>query len=224
LAQWLQAFIYALGSHDVWTSAPVNHPAEVNMVLRPLTAADAEAYQALRLRSLREHPEAFAPAVEEEQTASLETVARRLERSSTEGYILGAFEGEKLVGILTFRRWEGLKIRHRASIGGMYVSPESRGRGIGKALLEEAIEQARALTGVEDLILAVTVGNARARSFYLTVGFTPVAIDPRYIKVGERYFDIEWMQLRLTREQSERPQEYRIEQMSNQRLLAPRKA
>jgi RimJ/RimL family protein N-acetyltransferase len=48
--------------------------------------------------------------------------------------------------------------------------------------------------------LAVTVGNEQARALYLKVGFTPVAIDPRYIKVGERYFDIEWMQLRLSRE------------------------
>jgi hypothetical protein len=94
------------------------------MVLRPLTTTDAEAYQAIRLRSLREHPEAFALALEEEQQTSLETVARRLARSSTERYILGAFEGENLIGILSFRRWEGLKIRHRASIGGMYVPPE----------------------------------------------------------------------------------------------------
>jgi ribosomal protein S18 acetylase RimI-like enzyme len=173
------------------------------MVLRPLTTTDAEAYQALRLRSLREHPEAFALALEEEQQTSLETVAGRLERSSTERYILGAFEGENLIGILSFRRWEGLKIRHRASIGGMYVPPELRGRGVGKTLLEEAIDRASALIGVEDLILAVTVGNEQARALYLKVGFTPVAIDPRYIKVGERYFDIEWMQLRLSREDSD---------------------
>jgi ribosomal protein S18 acetylase RimI-like enzyme len=106
------------------------------MVLRTLTTTDAGAYQALRLRSLREHPEAFALALEEEQQTSLETVARRLERSSTERYILGAFEGENLIGILSFRRWEGLKIRHRASIGGMYVRPELRGRGVGKTLLK----------------------------------------------------------------------------------------
>ena len=115
------------------------------MVLRPLTTTDAEAYQALRLRSLREHPEAFALALEEEQQTSLETVARRLERSSTERYILGAFEGENLIGILSFRRWEGLKIRHRASIGGMYVPPKLRGRGVGETLLEGAIDRARAL-------------------------------------------------------------------------------
>jgi ribosomal protein S18 acetylase RimI-like enzyme len=85
----------------------------------------------------------------------------------------------------------------------MYVPPELRGKGVGKTLLEEAIDRARALIGVEDLILAVTVGNEQARALYLKVGFTPVAIDPRYIKVGERYFDIEWMQLHLSREDSD---------------------
>jgi RimJ/RimL family protein N-acetyltransferase len=173
------------------------------MVLRPLSATDAEAYQALRLRSLEEHPEAFALALEDEQQTSLETVARRLEQASTERYILGAFEGKTLIGMLSFRRWEGLKIQHRASVGGMYVPPELRGRGVGRALLEEAIDRARAITGVEDLMLAVTVGNEQARALYLKVGFIPVAIDPRYIKVGERYFDIEWMQLHLTRERGD---------------------
>jgi GNAT superfamily N-acetyltransferase len=137
------------------------------MVLRPLTTTDAEAYQALRLRSLWVHPEAFALALEEEQQTSLETVVRRLERSLTERYILGAFEGEYLIGILSSRRWERLKIRHRASIGGMYIPTELRERGVGKTLLEEAIDRARALIGVEDLILAVTVGDEQARALYL---------------------------------------------------------
>jgi ribosomal protein S18 acetylase RimI-like enzyme len=173
------------------------------MVIRPLTATDAEAYQALRLRSLREHPDAFAAAFEDEQQTSLETVERRLAQASSEQYILGAFEGDTLIGMLSFRRWAGVKIRHRASIGGMYVPPESRGRGVGTALLAEAIDLARTLTGAEDLILAVTVGNKQARSLYLKAGFTTVAIDPRYMKVGEYYVDIEWMQLRLTREPSD---------------------
>ena len=142
----------------------------------------------------------FARALEEEQQTSLDAVAKRLADSSSERYVLGAFEGDMLIGILSFRRWEGLKIQHRASIGGMYVPPESRRRGVSKALLETAIEWARALTEVEDLIVAVTVGNEQARALYLKMGFTPVALDPRYLKLGERYFDVEWMQLHLTRE------------------------
>lgn len=173
------------------------------MLIRPLTGSDATRYQPLRLRALREHPEAFAVAFEEEQQFSLETVAHRLQQSTAERYVLGAFDGEELNGLLHFRRWEGLKIQHRASIGGMYVPPEYRGRGIGKALLLDAITRAQTLSGLEDLILAVTVGNERARALYVAVGFTSVAVEPRYLKVGEQYFDIEWMHLSVNREHSD---------------------
>jgi ribosomal protein S18 acetylase RimI-like enzyme len=82
------------------------------------------------------------------------------------------------------------------------VPPEQRGRGIGKALLLDAITRALTLNGLEDLILAVTVGNERARALYLAVGFTSVAVEPGYLKIGEQYFDIEWMHLSVNREQS----------------------
>jgi len=170
------------------------------MLIRPLTATDAALYLPLRLRALREHPEAFASAFEDEQQLPLEAIVRRLQQSSAERYSLGAFDGEELRGLLFFHRWEGLKLRHRASIGGMYVPPECRGRGIGKALLLDTITRAHTLSGLEDLILAVTVGNEWARALYLAVGFTPVAIEPRYLKIGEKYFDIEWMHLGVNRE------------------------
>lgn len=167
------------------------------MVIRPLTATDAVRFQPLRLRALREHPEAFASSFEDEQSLSLETIATRLQQSSPERYSLGAFDEEELSGLLYFRRWEGQKLRHRASIGGMYVPPEYRGRRIGKALLLDAIARARALSGVEDLVLAVTVGNTQARALYVVVGFMSVAIEPRYLKIDGQYFAIEWMQLSL---------------------------
>jgi hypothetical protein len=96
----------------VWCTIPALSDtllAVVNVVLRTLVATDAQAYQALRLDSLRECPEAFMSAFEEEQQTSLETIARRLEHSSNERYALGAFEREKLIGILSFRRWEGVE-------------------------------------------------------------------------------------------------------------------
>jgi ribosomal protein S18 acetylase RimI-like enzyme len=84
----------------------------------------------------------------------------------------------------------------------MYVPPEYRDQGVGKALLLDAITRAHTLSGLEDLILAVTVGNERARALYVVVGFTSVAIEPRYLKIGVQYFDIEWMHLSVSREDS----------------------
>ena len=70
-------------------------------------------------------------------------------------------------------------------------------------LLVEALARARTLRGLEDLILAVTVGNERARALYLAAGFRAVTREPRYLKIGKEYFDIEWMHLSVNREHSD---------------------
>jgi len=80
----------------------------------------------------------------------------------------------------------------------MYVDPAVRGKGIGLALVQHVIEYARTIDGLEDLILAVTVGNDSARKLYLKSGFAPYGVEPRYIHVEDRYYDIEWMHLRLS--------------------------
>ena len=79
----------------------------------------------------------------------------------------------------------------------MYVAAEACGQGIGRALMTELIERAGRLPALEEIILAVTVGNVTARSIYLAAGFQPSHVEKRYIKVADRYYDIEWMTLCL---------------------------
>jgi ribosomal protein S18 acetylase RimI-like enzyme len=55
-----------------------------------------------------------------------------------------------------------LKQLHRGFIRSMYVAPHARGRGIGKALMHEAVHFARAMPGLRQLTLAVTAGNSAA--------------------------------------------------------------
>ncbi len=56
---------------------------------------------------------------------------------------------------------------------GMALLPESRGLGIGSALLAAHIEQARTL-GYRALSLSVEIGNDRARALYVRQGFVAV--------------------------------------------------
>lgn len=111
------------------------------MEIRVLTEADAARWRDLRLRMLREHPDAFGTSYEEALARPLETFAQRLREP--DNWTLGAFEGEQLLGSVGLRREAGAKDRHKAMIWGMYTAPEARGRGIGKALLDEAIARAR---------------------------------------------------------------------------------
>jgi RimJ/RimL family protein N-acetyltransferase len=161
-----------------------------------LTEADAQHFHALRLRSLRDHPEAFGASFEEEEVLPIETVRERLQSSSPDRFTLGAFLDDQLVGIIACSRSPRPKTRHKGHIGGMYVAPEARGGGVGRALLAETVARARSLPGLEELVLAVTAGNERARQLYIAAGFEPYCVEPRYIKLDGQYFDIEWMILR----------------------------
>lgn len=100
------------------------------MDVRSLTEADASAFLALRLRALREHPDAFGPAYEEERSTPVEAIAERLRRYSRtgEGFILGAWIDGTLAGILSFRRHEGVK-RSR------HLPPRMAGVAVGLCLV-----------------------------------------------------------------------------------------
>jgi ribosomal protein S18 acetylase RimI-like enzyme len=82
----------------------------------------------------------------------------------------------------------------------MYIVPEFQKRRIGRALLEDTISFAKTLDGVEMITLAVTVGNDPARNLYMSSGFIPFGIEPRYICVDRTYYDIEWMILDLQKQ------------------------
>ncbi|MBX3062375.1 MAG: GNAT family N-acetyltransferase [Anaerolineae bacterium] len=167
------------------------------LIVRDLSGADAAAYQAIRLRALKDHPEAFASAYEDEKEKPLAQIVESLDQPTTERFMLGAFDGEVLVGIVGGYRDGHRKSKHRAHIVAMYVAEEARGRGIGRSLLVEAIKRLRAMDGVEEIVLAVTVGNDTARSLYASLGFEAAYIEPRFFKIEGSYYDLEWMILRF---------------------------
>lgn len=166
--------------------------------IRLLTENDAEAYAGLRLRGLRDHPEAFGSSYEEERHRPIDDLKKRLkERSTAENFTLGAWRGEVLVGMVGFYREAHLKMRHKGNIWGMYVAPEGRGQGIGRQLLEAALARAKNLDGLEQVNLTVVSTNMAARQLYLSLNFKVFGLESRALKIGEQYFDEEYMVLRL---------------------------
>jgi ribosomal protein S18 acetylase RimI-like enzyme len=102
-----------------------------------------------------------------------------------------------LIGVAGIRREEQKKSAHRATIWGVWVAPEYRGRGAGRALMEEALRFARTLDGVEILQLAVGDWNAAAKSLYLDLGFTTWGIERDALRHGDDVVDEHHMSLRL---------------------------
>lgn len=169
------------------------------MTLRCLSGGDAAALQALRLRALRESPEAFGSSYAEEVDRPLDVVVERLGWDGPgKGASFGAFgEDGRLLGMGTLRREPQLRARHRAGIYGMYVAPEARGQGQGRALLQAMLDHARGMEGVARLELGVTTTNTAARALYLSFGFVPYGVQPDAYRSGGRSWDTELMTMEI---------------------------
>src|SRR5215213_7015563 len=117
------------------------------MRIRTLEPSDVELFYSFRLRGLKENPEAFGSTYAEESVISAEVMRSRFPCTG-ENFVLGAFgEENRLIGVAGFYRDTHLKLRHKGVIWGMYVAPEARGGGVGRALLSALIERVKSLPG-----------------------------------------------------------------------------
>lgn len=155
--------------------------------IRQLRPEDAAALVALRREALESHPLAFGASTDDDRALSLEFVRTSL--ADPEQAVFGCFEGEKLIGMVGVIRATRVKIRHKAHLWGMYVSPRAREKGAGRALLEAAIEQARAWPGVDQLHLGVTDAAVAARRLYEAAGFRIWGQEPRALQWEGRFVD-----------------------------------
>ena len=87
-----------------------------------------------------------------------------------------------MAAILRFESRE--KIRHKATLFGMYVVPGERGRGLGRELVVAVLETARTRPGVGVVQLTVSEGNDAALQLYRRAGFVAFGTEPLAVRVG----------------------------------------
>lgn len=167
--------------------------------IRRLGRDDLPAYKALRDAMLAAHPEAFTSDAAAESARGAASYLPRLGLDRPEGgqFTLGAWRGTTLVGALSCERDGRVKVRHIGTLVGMMVRPEVRGGGIGRALLEAGLAEARRADGLELLTLSVTAGNLPAERLYERAGFVRYGLLKRGIKLDGRYHDKQLMALTL---------------------------
>lgn len=140
------------------------------MLIRPLTPADTPSFKALRLAALQAAPTGAASSYEEEKDLSDADFSARLVVAPDRA-VFGAFDGDRLVGIAGMRREAMRKFQHKGFLWGVYVDPTTRGQGLSKQLLNEAIAFARKVPGMTQINLVVVANNTPAVSLYRSLGF-----------------------------------------------------
>jgi len=159
------------------------------MNTRLLTADDAEAFWHLRLEALRNDSPAFADSTEEHLTTTVEMAREKLAAADpARDFIVGMFEDGQLTGTAGFFRRPNNKERHKGHIWGVYVRPESRGKGAASALMQEIVRRAREIDGLEQITL-VASANLPAQRLYKALGFQSYGVEPHSLKIGDRYVD-----------------------------------
>ena len=144
-------------------------------------------------------PATFSSTVEEEENRSEEFLGTMLAASkdAEDRAVLGAFQG-RLVGMIGIERLHGRMVHHKARISGLYVKHPYRRTGVGRTLLQMALDFARDLDGVEKVILQVTGDANAALALYASAGFGITGIEHNAIKHNGRYIDEYRMDLVLS--------------------------
>jgi len=111
-------------------------------------------------------------------------------------YLVAEVEG-RAVGACSVARIGPTAASEQAHVGelGILVHRKMRGQGVGAALLEATLKEAR--SKFEVVYLTVFSFNERARRLYERFGFVVCGHLPRMAKRGDLYFDMERMVLLL---------------------------
>ena len=164
----------------------------MTLIIRPFRPDEAAVLRDIRLEALADNPPAFA----ERHDVALARGGEDFSAALALGAVWGVFLDGACVGMAGLDRFVGANVEHKATVWGVYLSPAARGQGAGEALFGAIIDHARSV-GIEVLELGVGDFNTRAHALYARMGFVPYGLEPKAVKLGERYIDEVLMALQL---------------------------
>jgi ribosomal protein S18 acetylase RimI-like enzyme len=161
------------------------------MKISRLTPKDYDQFYALRLESLENCPEEFATDADAWKNAPRETINKFLVSSEeeTDSPILGALQGDILIGLVGARRNLRPSVRHKSTLWGWYVTPAHRRKGAGRALLAAVVNVLKEEPELRLIRGVVTVTSEAALSLLEKQGFKVYGQEPGAKRFDDKFFD-----------------------------------
>jgi GNAT superfamily N-acetyltransferase len=134
-----------------------------------LKPGDEDRLKSIRLRALREAPDAFGSTYLEVAARPPESWTSQLNSLVTHIAVID----DQDVGVV--RGSPDEVSASRVWLISMWVAPEARGRGVGEALVRSIVDWAKRAAAIE-LVLEVGVHNDPARALYKRMGFEETGV------------------------------------------------
>ena len=159
-------------------------------VVQPITEEELPRWWEVRLRGLREHPDAFGADYEKARAEGPGfLVERTFGPSAGVNALLGAFDDNGAIVATTGVLGHTGKRAHIAILWGVYTVPEARGQGLAKRLIDAAIDRCRSFPHILQVHIDVNANNAAALHVYTAAGFVPWGREPRALALPDHFHD-----------------------------------
>lgn len=161
-------------------------------MIRPATFADAAALADLWNPWIRDTAITFNA-----QEKSPDDIARMIADRNAAGHAFLVAEADGLLGFATYSKFRGGVGYATCMEHTVVLSPQARGRGVGRALMQAIEDHARS-TGAHQMIAGVSGENAQGRAFHASLGYREIATVPEAGYKFGRFIDLVLMQKFLT--------------------------
>ena len=162
----------------------------MSTTLRRLKAEDVDAFRAMRLRALRDHPRAYMQTFEEENVRPRKFHEFMVENN----IIMGAFHENTVVGVTTLVGYtilslNGLtKTKHKGIVWGAYVLPEHRYKDLAKDMRLRLFEIAKEI-GLTACTSSIVANNPAALKVHQGVGYIEMFREKDAVQHADGSFD-----------------------------------
>ncbi|WP_376874353.1 GNAT family N-acetyltransferase [Albirhodobacter sp. R86504] len=110
--------------------------------------------------------------------------------------VLVAMEAGEVLGYASYGTWRAIDGFRRTVEHSVYVSAQARGRGVGVALMEALIAEAKT-RGVHVMVAAIDASNAVSIRLHERLGFRQTGVMPQVGMKFGRWLDLAFLQLQL---------------------------
>ncbi|MEO6728771.1 MAG: GNAT family N-acetyltransferase [Candidatus Dojkabacteria bacterium] len=160
--------------------------------IRKAELKDYTAIKNLMLVALKEDPHAFSVSAEEYEPNSeywwMGYINPFLTNSSQEMYL--SFNEDELQGMIGITYDNKQRKKHIASFVWFYVDKKFRGKGIGKSLINKALEVLENNKEITKLSLLVVASQEQAIGIYKKRGFEINGTLKKELKISSEFFDV----------------------------------